>query len=184
MSNFIDSHQKEFDKIIDFLEKEIIALRGSRASSSLVENITADIYGTKMALRETARIFVEGHKSIVIEPWDKNNLKPIEKAIRESSLGLNPVVDEQLVRLAFPPLTEEKRKEIVKILHQKAEQARIALRGVRDGIREIIFTQEKNKEISEDDKFRFFKELDEKIGKHNEKAKEMVEKKEKEIMSI
>lgn len=184
MSTLIDSYQKEFDKVIEFLNKEITALRGSRATSSLVENIMVEVYGTKIPLREMARIFTEGHKSIVIEPWDKNNLKPIEKAIFESSLGVAPVVDGQLVRISFPPLNEEKRKEIVRILHQKAEQGKIALRGVRDKIREAIVAKEKNKEVSEDEKYRLFKELDEKIGKHNDQVKEMVEKKEKEIMEI
>lgn len=184
MSVLIDSYQKEFDKVIEFLEKEISGLRGSRATSSLVENIMVEAYGTKMPLREVARIFTEGHKNIVIEPWDKNNLKAIEKAIFESSLGVAPVVDGQLVRISFPPLNEEKRKEIVRILHQKAEHARIGLRGVRDKIKETIFQQEKNKEISEDEKFRLMKELDEKIGEYNNKIKEKIEKKEKEILSI
>lgn len=184
MSTLIDSYQKEFDKVIEFLEKEITALRGSRATSSLVENIIVKAYGTKMPLREMARIFTEGHKSIVIEPWDKNNIKNIEKAIIESSLGVMPNIDGQLIRISFPPLNEEKRKEIVRILHQKAEQGKIALRGVRDRIREVIFAEEKSKEISEDEKYRFFKELDEKIGKLNDRVKEMAEKKEKEIMEI
>lgn len=184
MSIFIDSYQKEFEKVIEFLEKEITALRGSRATSSLVENISVEVYGTKMPLREMARIFIEGHKSIVIEPWDKNNLKLIEKAIFESSLGVTPATDSQFVRISFPPLNEEKRKEIVKVLNQKAEQGRISLRGVRDKIREAVFTKEKNKEVSEDEKFRLFKELDEKVGKYNDEVKEMVAKKEKEIMEI
>lgn len=184
MSNLIDSFRGEFDKVIDFLDKEIASLRGARASSALVENILAEAYGAKMILKEMAGIHLEGHKSIVIEPWDKNNLKSIEKAIYESSLNVTPVVDGQIIRINFPPLNEEKRKEIIKILHQKAEHARVGLRGVRDKIKEVISQQEKNKEISEDDRFRFIKELDEKISKCNDQIKEKVEKKEKELMEV
>jgi ribosome recycling factor len=184
MSSFIDSFQGEFDKVIDFLEKEINSLRGARASSSLVENIMVEVYGTKMALKEVAGIHLEGHKSIVIEPWDKTNLKIIEKAIFESSLNVSPTVDSQIIRINFPPLNEEKRKEIIKILHQKAEHARVGLRGVRDEVKENISEQEENKEISEDDRFRLIKELDEKIGELNDLIKEKVDKKEKELMEI
>jgi len=184
MSVFIDSFREEFDKIVVFLDKEITSLRGAKASSSLVENIMVDAYGAKMALKEMAGIHLEGHKSIVIEPWDKNNLKNIEKAIFESSLNVVPNVDGQVIRINFPPLNEEKRKEIIKILHQKAEHAKVGLRGVRDMIREDVLGQEKNKEIGEDDKFRLFKELEEKIGELNDQIKEKIEKKEKELLSI
>lgn len=184
MNTLIDSNQKEFDKIIEFLDKEVGSLRGARASTSLVENIIVKVYNSKMALKEVAGIHLEGHKSIVIEPWDKNNLKPIEKAISESSLNVVPTVDGQVIRINFPPLNEEKRKEIIRILHQKAEHARVGLRGIRDKIKETIFQQEKNGEISEDEKFRLMKELDEKSSKFRDRIKEKVEKKEKELMEI
>jgi len=184
MSTLVDSNQKEFNKIVDFLDKEIGSLRGARASSSLVENILIEVYSSKMILKEVAGIHLEGHKSIVIEPWDKNNLKPIEKAISESSLNVVPMVDGQIIRINFPPLNEEKRKDIIRILHQKAEHARVGLRGVRDKIKDNIFQQEKSGEIGEDEKFRLMKELDEKIGNYNDIIKEKVEKKEKELMEI
>jgi len=184
MSTLIDSYQKDFEKVIEFLKREILGLRTSRASSTLVENILVETYGTKMPLKKLASISIQEAKTILIEPWDKNNLKYIEKAFQNSELGLTPRVENNLLRLSFPPLNEEKRKELIIILHQKSESARIALRSVRDKIREEIFKREKNKEISEDEKYRLFKELDEKIGKFNEEIRDLVEKKEKEIISI
>jgi len=184
MSIFLDSYQKEFEKIIEFLKKEIFSLRGSRVNSSLVENILVEVYGTKMPIKQLATIFIEGQKTIVIEPWDKNNLKHIERALFESSLGITPIVDGTIIRISFPPLNEEKRKEIIKILNQKAETTRIALRSLRDKIKEEIFAKEKKKEITEDEKYRLIKELDKKIDEFNKEVKELVEKKEKEIMEI
>lgn len=184
MSNYIDSFQNEFQKVIEFLKKEIVGLRTGRANSALVENILVEAYGTKMPLKQLAGISVSDAKTIIIEPWDKNNLKNIEKAFQTIELGLTPKVENNILIVSFPPLNEEKRKELVKILYQKAESSRIALRAIRDKIREEIFKKEKSKEISEDEKYRLFKELDEKTKKFNEEIKKLVDQKEKEIMEI
>lgn len=184
MANLIDSYQKEFQKVIEFFKKEITGLRTGRASSALVENILIPVYGTKLPLKQLANISVQEGKMILIEPWDKNNLKHIEKALQESSIGINPIVEANLIRITFPSLNEEKRKELIRILHQKAESARVAIRGIRDKIREEVFRKEKSKEISEDEKYRLFKELDEKVGKFNEEIKDLIEKKEREMLSV
>ncbi|MFN3301409.1 MAG: ribosome recycling factor [Patescibacteria group bacterium] len=184
MANIIDSYQNDFQKVIEFLKKEIAGLRISRANSTLVENLIVDAYGTKMMLKQLASISVLEGKTIIIQPWDKNNLKNIEKAFQTSSLGLIPIVDGDLIKISIPPLTEEKRKELIKILHQKAESARIGLRGVRDKIREEIFRQEREKKISEDEKYRLLKKLDEKTKEIDEEIKELVKEKEEEIMKI
>jgi ribosome recycling factor len=184
MSNLIDSYQKEFDKVIEYLKREIAGIRSSRVNTTLVENLSVEAYGTKMILKQLANIYVEGGRTIVIEAWDKHNIKNIEKAILDSDLGVNPVIEGDIIRLSFPPLTEEKRKELVKILHQKGETAKIGVRGIRDKIREEIFKKEKNKEISEDERYRLLKELDKKTEKINEQIKELLEKKEKEILEI
>ncbi|MCX7778839.1 MAG: ribosome recycling factor [Patescibacteria group bacterium] len=184
MSTLIDSYQKDFEKIIEFLKREITSLRTSRASSVLVENLIVEAYGTKMPLKQLAGITVPEARTILIEPWDKNNLKNIEKAFQNSGLGLTPIVENNLLRISVPPLNEEKRKELVRLLHQKAESARIAVRGVRDKIREEIFQKERKREIGEDEKYRLFKELDEKIKKINEEIENLIERKEKEIVSI
>lgn len=184
MSTLIDSYQNEFDKIIEFLKREISGLRTSRASPTLVENLVVEAYGAKMTLKQLAGISVLEGKTIVIQPWDKNNLKHIERAFQISNLGLVPTIDGEIIKISIPPLTEDKRKELVKILHQKAESARIGVRGVRDKIREEIFKKEKEKEISEDEKYRLFKKLDKKTEEIGNQIKELVEKKEKEIMAI
>lgn len=183
MVSIIDSYQNEFGKIIEFLKKEISSLRTSRASSVLVENLPVEAYGTKMALKQLASISILEGRTIVIQPWDKNNLKNIEKAFQVSDLGLVATIDGEIIKVSVPPLTEEKRKELVKILHQKAESARIGLRGVRDKIREEIFKKEKEKEISQDEKYRLLKELDKRTKEVNDQINEIVKKKEEEIMS-
>ncbi len=184
MPSLIDSYQDDFQKIIESFKREIASLRTSRASSALVENILVEAYGTKMLLKQLANISVLDGKTIIIEPWDKNNLKHIEKAFQVSDLGLTPIVENDIIRISFPPLNEERRKELIKILHQKAESARIELRRIRDKIREEIFKKEKAKEISEDEKYRLFKELDEKTRKVDQQIKELADKKEQEISQI
>jgi ribosome recycling factor len=129
-------------------------------------------------------IAVPEARSIVIQPWDKNILKDIEKAIRDSDIGLNPGNEGDRIRLVIPQMTEEMRKEIVKILNTKMEQARVTLRAVRDEAKEEILTAEKNKAFGEDEKFRLLEELDKKISEFNDSVKSLGAEKEKEIMTI
>ncbi|MBI2444352.1 MAG: ribosome recycling factor [Candidatus Magasanikbacteria bacterium] len=176
--------QSDFTKVIEFLTTDIATLRTGRASVAMVEGIMVEAYGTKQPLKAVASLTVTDPKSLALEPWDKSIMAAVENGIRESSLGINPVNDGRFIRLTLPELTSERRAELVKVLHQKLEQARIALRKVREEVRELIASEEKDKSISEDAKFRFQEELDKMVKGYNEEIQQIGEGKEKEIMQI
>lgn len=184
MSHLIDHAKQEFEQVIEHLNKELQNVRSGRANASMVEGLLVEAYGSMMELKGLASVSVPDAKTIQIEPWDKNVVKDIEKAIQASSLGLNPNVAGTTIRLIMPPMTEENRKSLVKIVGQKAEQARIGLRNVRENIREQISSQEKEKTISEDEKFRLQEQLDKVITGFNERIEALVSEKEAEIMTI
>lgn len=183
-NQYIDKHKDKFDKSIEHLKQELKQIRTGRASGSLVENILVDVYGVKTPMVQLATITAPDPKSILIDPWDKNILKEVEKAIVEANIGLNPVNEGKAVRIVIPPLTEESRKELLKVLHDRLEKARIAVRGIRDDIREEIIQAEKEKEISEDQKYSFQEDLDEITKEINEQIKNIGEDKEKDIMTV
>ncbi len=184
MNEYIELHKEEFDHAIEHLKKEMSSLRTGRAKASIVEDVMVEAYGVKSPIKQMASISIPEAKTILIEPWDKNVIKEIEKAINEANIGIAPIADSKVIRLNIPPLTEENRKELVKILGQKVEQARISIRKVRDEAKEEILEAEKNKEMGEDERFAALEELDETTKEYNEKIKEMAEEKEKEIMTI
>ena len=182
--NYTDQHKEQFGKTIEHLKSEISGLRTGRATPALVEDVTVEAYGTKQALKSIASISVADAKTINVEPWDKSILQDIETSLRNSDLGLSPVNDGNLIRLALPELTTERRQELIKVLHQKLEQARITIRKMREDIRSKIDKAEKDKEISEDDKFKQFDSLEKIVKENNDKVKEIGEEKEKEINTV
>ncbi|MFH1583117.1 MAG: ribosome recycling factor [Candidatus Falkowbacteria bacterium] len=184
MNQYIQTKQADFIKSINFFKKDISSIRTGRANPAMLDGIYVEAYGTKTALVGLASINVPEARSIVITPWDKSIAKDIEKAITAANLGINPVNEGDKIRLVVPQLTEENRKELVKRLNEKMETARIALRQIRDQIKEAIEAAFKDKVISEDDKFRFFKELDEEVTKQNDALRSIKDKKEEEIMTI
>jgi len=184
MANIINEHQEDFDKAIEHFKSEISSLRTGRATPALVEDIPVEAYDSKMDVKGIASINVPDPKTIIIEPWDKSLLKNLEKAINEADVGISPVVDGTIIRLNMPPMTEENRKEMVKILKQKAEQARVSIRGIREKIRDKIIKAEEAKEISEDERFRLQEDLDKKVNEVNKEIEKIAEEKEKEIMTI
>lgn len=184
MNTYLEQKQEEFEKIIDFFKKDISSIRTGRASTSILESVFVEVYGTRMPINGVANVGVEDSKSIIISPWDKNVLKDIEKAIVEAELGLGISNEGDKLRLKVPEMTEENRKELVKKLNEKQEKARISIRQVRDEVKKEIEEAEKNKEITEDDKYNFIEELDEEVEKKNEEIKEIKEKKEKDIMTV
>ena len=184
MNKYIQAKQGNLLKIIEFFKKDISSLRTGRANPAILDGILVEAYGTKTPLVGLASITVTEARSIVVSPWDKNLTKDVEKAIVAANLGINPVNIGDKVKLVAPLLTEENRKELVKKLEEKMETSRISLRQARDEIKELIESAFKNKEINEDDKFRFFKELDEEIARQNDELKKLKEKKQEEIMTI
>ncbi len=180
----INDKRKDFDKSIEHFKEELNQLRTGRASSVLVEKLSVDYYGTKTPLKQMASITIPEARTIVISPWDKSALSGIEKAIRESQLNLNPVNDGQVVRINIPALTEERRKELVKVLNQRAEEARIVVRKHREEVWEEIQNLEKEGVIGEDDKFAGKEELQKVVDEYNKKIEEIRAEKEKEILTV
>lgn len=182
--SIIDDQKPEFTKAINHFTEDLKSLRTGRATPSMVENITVESYGAKMPLKQVASLAVVDPKTLTVDPWDKNIIKDVEKALSLANLGFSVVNEGKLVRLILAPLTEESRLKLIKVLKEKTEQARINVRSLRDKIREKILEQEKNKEITEDDKYKLQKKLDEVTSEFNDKIKVFSEEKEKEIITI
>lgn len=183
-SEIIEEHKPTLDGAIERLKGELSAIRTGRANPQLVENIQVEAYDTSQALTGLASITVPDPQTIQIEPWDKSVVKEIEKAIIEADLGFNPVVAGTVIRVPLPPLTEEGRLNLVKILKEKLEEARISVRKIRDDARTKITATEKAGEISEDDKYQMHEELDKLAARYNDKIKEIGEEKEKDVMTV
>lgn len=174
----------KLERAVERLKAEVVSLRTGRASSALVENIEVDYYGAKTPLKALASISVPEPKQLVIQPWDKNALQPIEKAVRDSEIGLNPVADKDIIRLTIPELTEERRRELLKVLGRHVEDARIQIRREREEALKEVDRREKAKEISEDEKFRQKSETQKAVDEINKKIEEIGAAKEKEITMI
>lgn len=179
-----DQYRLDFEKVVDHFKQDISRLRTGRATPALVEDIVIDAYGTKQPLKSLASISVSDPKTLAVEPWDKSILQAIEAGIRMAPIGINPVNDGRLIRLPLPDLTQERRVELIKVLDQKAEQARISARKIREDARDFAEKQEEDKAISEDEKFKFFDQLEKLVKDYNEKIKVIAEEKEKEIITI
>jgi len=179
---FIDKVKPEFEKSFKFLEQELAKIRTSRASPALVEDIEVNCFGSKFALKQLGAISAPQTNQLVIQPWDPSYLEPIEKAITQSGLGMSSVVDKNVIRLSLPLLTEEYRLQLTKILSEKAEQSKQTIRRWREDAWNKIQDSFKEKQISEDDKFRGKDELQKVVDEFNEKIKSLVEKKKNEII--
>ncbi len=175
---------EKFDGAVDHFKQEISALRTGRASSALVDAIMVESYGSKVPISHIASISIPDPRTIAIQPWDKSNAGAIEKAIQASNIGLNPINDGNLIRLNIPSMTEERRKEMVKILGQIAEQSRIAIRNVREEILKSIKGRQDDNEIQEDQVEIEKKDLQAVVEKYNDQIKDLSGAKEKEIMTI
>lgn len=177
----IDRIKPELEKVIQFFEGELQKLRTSRTSPALIEDIEVNCFGSKFPLKQLGAISCPQSNQIVIQPWDKSYIEPIEKAIAQSGLGMSVAVDKNLIRLNLPLLTEEYRQSLIKNLNEKAEQARRTIRHWREiawgGLQDAF----KEKTITEDEKFRGKDELQELIDKQGDKIKELVEKKKNEL---
>lgn len=180
----IDDKKNQFENAIEHLKNELKQIRTGRANPAIVENLNVEYYGTKTPLQQLASLTIPDSKSIVIQPWDKNSLKDIEKAIHDSPLGLNPINEGNIIRLPIPPLTEERRRELSKIVNEKAEQAKIRIRNVREEIWKNTKAQKNNGQISEDEMYAQQKELQKKVEEYNDIIKKVGQEKEKEIMTI
>lgn len=180
----INQAKPSLDKTIEYLRTGLASLQVGRATSALIEDLEVDAYDQKTPLKQLAAIQVSDPRMIMVRPWDKTIIRNIEWAIRQSKLGLSPVVEEDFIKLKIPALSEERRKELAKILHEKLEECRISIRRQRGEIWEKIQTMEQSKEITEDDKFKAKDKLQELVDDYNKKIEEIGKKKEEEIMTV
>ena len=180
----IQEKKNDFEKAIEHLQAELAKLRTGRATPSLIEDVKVDYYGTKTPLKQMAAISSPDPRSLMVQAWDRGALALIENAIRESDLGLNPNNDGVVIRINIPALTEERRKDLVKVLNQKAEEARIAVRAIREDAWKEIQEMEKEGGINEDDKFKAKDKLQEVVDVFNKKIEEVIAKKEQDIMTV
>lgn len=171
-------------KAIERFQSELDKVRTGRANLSLLDNVKLDYYGTPTPLNQVASLNVADARLITIKPWEKNMLPVIEKAIRSSGLGLNPVTDSELVRLPIPPLTRERRKELAKVIKKMTEDARIAVRSGRRDSNDMLKDAEKEKEISEDELKVGQKRIQDVTDKFIAIVDEMGTKKEEEILEV
>lgn len=171
-------------KAVQVAQDEFAGIRTGRATPKILDRITVDYYGTQTPLNQLASFSVPEPRLLVIQPYDRNSMAAMEKAIMGSDLGLNPSNDGQVIRLAFPQLTEERRKELIKLCHTRAEDARVAVRNVRRHHKEELERLEKAHDISEDDLRRAEKELQKLTDAHVGEIDEILRHKEKELMEV
>ena len=180
----IKVYEEKMNKTLDSLKNDFGTIRAGRANPRVLDKIRVDYYGTPTPLQQVGNISVPEPRVLVIAPWEKNLIKPIEKAIQTSDLGINPTNDGSVIRLIFPELTEERRKELAKDIKKKGDNAKVALRNIRRDGNDAFKKAEKAGEISEDDQ----EELENKIQKLTDKMVEKIDKaveaKTKEIMTV
>ena len=183
MQAVIDSEEK-MKKTVASLKDGFATLRTGRASAALFDKIRVECYGEKSPLNQMANISIPEARLIVIQPWDKNLIGEIEKAIRSSELSLNPSNDGKVIRISVPPLTEERRKELVKLAKNQAEQSRVAIRNIRRDGNDELKKLLKDAAITEDDESRGSAELQKLTDSYVNKVNQVLEEKEKEIMEV
>lgn len=169
---------------INVLKKELASIRTGRASLALMDGIIVDYYGTPTPLSQVATLGIPDSRQIVIQPWEQKIISAIEKAILKSDLGLTPMNDGRIIRIGIPPLTEERRKQLVKVVRKKAEDARIAIRNIRRDINDELKKDEKEKRLSEDDVKKLQGEVQKTTDSFISKVEEVILHKEKEIMEV
>jgi ribosome recycling factor len=172
------------EKAVEDFRKDLAAVRTGRANVALLDQIRVDYHGTPMPINQLGTLSVPDPAMIVISPWDTSAVPMIDKAIRTSELGLNPTNDGKVVRVPIPPLTEERRKDLVKHIHKVLENHRTAVRNIRRDIKEAVEKLEKDKKISEDDKKRTLEELEKLTHSETKKIEDLSAAKEKEVMEI
>ncbi|MEF3255708.1 MAG: ribosome recycling factor [Deferribacterales bacterium] len=183
INDVFNKTKDKMEKTLEHYKMELKSVRTGRASVSLFDNIKVDYYGSPTPLSQVASLTAES-RMVVIQPWEVNLIKTIEKAIMESGMGFNPSNDGRVIRVPIPPLTEERRKELVKMVKKMAEEAKIAIRNERRDAIEKLKKMEKDKQISEDDNKKGSEQIQKLTDEYIKKIDEVTEKKEKEIMEV
>jgi len=183
-SEVIMEMAEKMDKSLDAFKQELSKIRTGRASLSLLDGIKAEAYGASMPLNQVATLTIPESRQIVIQPWDPQVMSSIEKAILKSELGLTPVNDGKVIRINIPQLTEERRRDLVKIVKKIAEEYRVAVRNHRRDAIDSLKKQKKNKEISEDEQFKLQDEAQKETDSYIAKIDEVAAEKENEVMEV
>ena len=184
MSVDFTEYGRRMEKALDHLAEEFGAVRAGRANAKVLDRITVEYYGSETPLNGVATISTPDARTLVIQPWDTSLLKEIQKSIQASELGINPQNDGKVIRLVFPQLTEERRKDLTKQVKKYAEDAKVAMRNIRRDGMDYIKKLKKNSEITEDDQKKAEKDLQDLLDKYIKKADEALAGKEKDLMSI
>lgn len=171
-------------KAVDSFKRELQKIRTGRANTSMLDGIKVDYYGTPTPVNQVATVQVVDARLITVKPWEKSMIQVIDKAIRASDLGINPVADAELVRLPIPPLTQERRKDLAKVVGKQTEEARVAVRAARRDAMDMIKDAEKEKQISEDERKQGERKIQELTDKYIASVDDIAKAKEKEIMEL
>ena len=176
--------EQKMKKSIEAIQKELVSIRTGHASPSLIEHLRIEYAGTVLPLNQLASISAPQANLLVVQAWDKASISSIEKSIQKSELGLNPINDERVIRITIPPLSEERRQELLKIVHRRIEEGKIALRNVRRDAQEDLKTQEKDKEISQDEHKQYQNQLQKITDTYTVHMEQLGKDKEKEVMAV
>jgi ribosome recycling factor len=176
--------ERRMQKAVEALKQDLGTIRTGRASSTLVERIHVDYYGSPTPINQVASISVPEARLLVIQPWDRKMLTDIEKAIQKSDLGINPSNDGQVIRLNIPPMNEERRRELVKTLHKRLDEHKVAIRNIRRDVQDKLRDREKKKEISEDELKRSTERLQKLTDRHIDEMDKVGKAKEHEILEV
>lgn len=184
MNSDYKAYTDRMEKTLDALKSQYAAVRAGRANAGVIDHIRVDYYGTPTPINQIGTVSTPDPRTLVIQPWDKSILKEVEKAILSSDLGINPQNDGTVIRLAFPQLTEERRKELIKQVRKYSEDGKVAVRNIRRDAMEDLKKMKKNSEITEDDQKNMEKDIQKLVDDYIKKVEELTAKKEKELSEI
>ena len=184
MNSNLKVYDEKMNKSVDILAKDYAAIRAGRANPAVLDKVTVEYYGAPTPINQMAAVSVTEARTLTIQPWDRSTLKEIEKAIQTSDIGINPQNDGSVIRLVFPPLTEERRKDLSKGISKQGEDAKVVIRNIRRDAMESFKKKEKASEITEDDLKQAEKDLQKLTDDSSKKIDELLARKEKELMEI
>lgn len=183
-ADLFDDAERRMKKAVDSLKQDLGSIRAGRASAALLDRIQVDYYGSPTPINQVATISVPEARLLVIQPWDRKLLSDIEKAIQRSDLGINPNNDGQVIRLNIPPMSEERRRDLVKTLHKKLDEHKVAIRNIRRDIHDKLRDREKKKEVSEDELKRSTEKLQKLTDRYVDEMDKVGKTKEQEILEV
>lgn len=184
LKEIFSAQDERLRKSVEALKRDYASLRAGRATPALLDRVSVDYYGTPTPVNQVANVSVPEPRMITIQPWDKSMLSDIERAIQKSDLGLNPNSDGAVIRLSIPQLTQERRVELVKTVHKKAEEAKVAVRNIRRDANDAIKKLEKDKLVAEDESKKALDDMQKKIDGYIKEVDQVMAAKEKEIMEV